>query len=97
MSDVLATDAIQVRLAAHPAWSYDGRALVRIFDRGDFNGSIAFVNAVAGAANALDHHPDLAIAWNAVTIRTSSHDVNGISERDFALIAAIEALGAPAA
>jgi 4a-hydroxytetrahydrobiopterin dehydratase len=93
MSDLLAPDALDARLAAHPAWTYDGGAIVRTFDRGNFDGSIAFVNAVAAAANGLDHHPDLAIAWNAVTVRTSSHDVGGISERDFALIAAIEALG----
>jgi 4a-hydroxytetrahydrobiopterin dehydratase len=92
VSDVLGSEAIAAELARHPGWSYDGEAIVRTFDRGDFNGSLAFVNAVAAAANRLDHHPDIAIAWNEVTIRTSSHDVKGISARDFALIAAIEKL-----
>jgi len=92
MSDVLGTEAIQTELARYPHWTFDGSAIARTFDRGDFNGSIAFVNAVAEAANRLDHHPDIALSWNAVTIRTSSHDVKGISRRDFALIAAIEAL-----
>ena len=92
MCDVLEIDGIRSELARHPGWRYDGKVLARTFDRGDFNGSIAFVNAVAAAANKLDHHPDIAIAWNDVTITTSSHDVKGISARDFALIAAIEAL-----
>lgn len=92
MSDVLEVGGIQAELARHPGWTYDGKVVARTFDRGDFKGSIAFVNAVADAANRLDHHPDIAISWNAVTIEASSHDVKGISARDFALIAAIEAL-----
>jgi len=92
MSDVLAADAIAAELARRPGWTYDGDVIVRTFDRGDFNGSIAFVNAVAAAANRLDHHPDIGLSWNEVTIRTSSHDVKGISPRDFALIDAIDAV-----
>ncbi len=92
MSDVLEREGIESELARHPGWTFDGAVITRTYDRGDFNGSIAFVNAVAAAANKLDHHPDLAIAWNAVTITTSSHDVKGISARDFALITAIEAV-----
>jgi 4a-hydroxytetrahydrobiopterin dehydratase len=92
MSDVLEIDAIQSELGRHPGWNFDGVVITRTFDRGDFNGSIAFVNAVAAAANKLDHHPDITVSWNDVTITTSSHDVKGISARDFALIAAIEAL-----
>jgi len=92
MSDVLDEAAIRSELARYPDWTYDGDAIARKFDRGDFNGSIAFVNAVAAAANRIDHHPDITLAWNEVTLRTSSHDVRGISPRDFALIAAIEAL-----
>jgi 4a-hydroxytetrahydrobiopterin dehydratase len=92
VSDVLDAPAISTQLARHPQWTFDGETISRTFDRSDFNGSIAFVNAIASAANALDHHPDLAISWNEVTVQTSSHDVKGISSRDFALIAAIEAL-----
>ena len=92
MSDVLEAAAIGEKLAAYPGWSFDGQTIARTFDRGDFNGAIAFVNAVAGVANQLDHHPDIAVSWNEVTIRTSSHDVNGISARDFALIGAVELL-----
>lgn len=84
--------AIASELARFPHWSFDGSAVVRTFDRGDFNGSIAFVNAVADVANRLDHHPDIALSWNAVTVRTWSHDIDGISARDFALVEAIDAL-----
>jgi len=73
-------------------WRNDGQALTKVFDRRSFDGSIAFVNAVAAVANRLDHHPDIALSWNEVTIRTWSHDVNAISERDAALARAIDAI-----
>jgi 4a-hydroxytetrahydrobiopterin dehydratase len=88
----LSAAQIASELARFPRWSFDGKALVRTFDRGDFNGSIAFVNAVAEAANRLDHHPDLALSWNEITVRTWSHDIDGISGRDFALVEAIDTL-----
>ncbi len=73
-------------------WTYDGTAFVRVFDCKNFDGAIAFVNAVAGVANRLDHHPDIALSWNEVTIRTWSHDANAVTERDVRLAEAIGAL-----
>ena len=90
MSDVLDAASIAAELGRFPDWTFDGAAVARTFDRGDFNGSIAFVNAVAALANELDHHPDLTISWNRVTCSLSSHDAGGITERDFALAHAIE-------
>jgi 4a-hydroxytetrahydrobiopterin dehydratase len=81
-----------MELQPPPDWAYDGQALVRVFDRGNFDGSIAFVNAVAAVANRLDHHPDIALSWNEVTIRTWSHDANAVTERDVRLAEEIGAL-----
>jgi 4a-hydroxytetrahydrobiopterin dehydratase len=75
-----------------PGWTDDGQALTKTFVRDGFDGAIAFVNGVAATANALDHHPGIAISWNRVTIRTWSHDANAITERDAALARAIDAL-----
>ena len=88
----LSDEAIARQLTAVPGWTREGGEIVRTFDRGNFNGSIAFVNAIAAAANAADHHPDIAIAWNRVTVRLSSHDAKGLSERDFALARTIDGL-----
>jgi 4a-hydroxytetrahydrobiopterin dehydratase len=71
-------------------WRRDGKALVRDYDLGDFNGSIAFVVAVAGVANRLNHHPDIALSWNNVTIRTWSHDKGDVTDRDIALAKGID-------
>jgi 4a-hydroxytetrahydrobiopterin dehydratase len=92
MPQPLPDDVIARELAGLPGWTRDSEEIVRTFDRGNFNGSIAFVNAIATAANAADHHPDIAIAWNDVTIRLSSHDAHGLTERDFALARTIEEL-----
>jgi 4a-hydroxytetrahydrobiopterin dehydratase len=81
-----------VALETPAGWTNDGTALARVYDRGNFDGSIAFVNAVAQVANRLNHHPDIALSWNRVTIRTWSHDVNAIPARDVALARAIDAL-----
>jgi 4a-hydroxytetrahydrobiopterin dehydratase len=92
MPQPLPDDAIARKLAALPGWARENQEIVRTFDCGNFNGSIAFVNAIAAAANAADHHPDIAIAWNDVTIRLSSHDAHGLTDRDFALAQTIDAL-----
>jgi 4a-hydroxytetrahydrobiopterin dehydratase len=75
-----------------PGWTNDGKALVKRFDRRNFNGAVAFVKAIAEVANRLDHHPDIELSWNLVTIRTWSHDVDAITERDVALAREIDAI-----
>jgi 4a-hydroxytetrahydrobiopterin dehydratase len=91
---VLPPDEIEQRLETLPDWHHRGNALEKHFDRGNFDGSIAFVNAVASVANAQDHHPDITISWNAVTLTLCSHDAGGITDRDFSLATAIERLAA---
>jgi 4a-hydroxytetrahydrobiopterin dehydratase len=94
MPQPLPEEAITRKLAALPGWVREGEEIVRTFDRGNFNGSIGFVNAIAAAANAADHHPDIAISWNSVTVRLSSHDAKGLTDRDFALAHTIDGLSA---
>ena len=91
-SQLLSTDAIERELATIPGWTRDDDEIVRSFDRGDFSGSLAFVNAIAAAANAANHHPDLAISWGDVTVRLSSHDAGGLTDRDFSLARTIDRL-----
>ena len=90
--NVLSHDEIARRLETLPDWHHRGNALEKRFDRGDFNGSMKFVNAVAAVANEQDHHPDIAVSWNAVTLTLCSHDAGGITDRDFTLAAAVDAL-----
>lgn len=83
---------ITERLKTVPEWKRQGKSISRTYDRGDFNGSMTFAIAVANAANAADHHPDIFISWNQVKVTTWSHDAGALTDRDFALAAAIDAL-----
>ncbi len=78
-----------------PGWERRAETLEKTYNRKNFDGSIAFVNAIAAAAKRLDHHPDLRISWNEVTCTLTSHDDGGITERDFALALAIEKVVTP--
>lgn len=91
---LLPHEQVHSRLASLEGWHLRGNAIERTFDRGDFDGSIRFVSAVAAAANAVGHHPDLGISWNRVTVTLSSHDAGGVTERDFALAKSVDELAA---
>ena len=68
------------------------RRLDRRFEFKNFLGSMAFLNLVAGLAEAEQHHPDLCVHYNRVDVSLSTHDVNGLSENDFILAAKINAM-----
>lgn len=51
----------------------------------DFKAALDFVNRVGAVAEERGHHPDIHLAWGRVDVETWSHDVDGLTERDFAL------------
>jgi 4a-hydroxytetrahydrobiopterin dehydratase len=61
--------------------------------RGGFAGALAFVNQVGALAEAADHHPDVDIRWDTVTLRLSTHSAGGLTEKDLSLAAQVDALG----
>ncbi len=63
-------------------WAEVGGALQRTFRFRDFAEALAFVNRVGAAAEEADHHPDVAIHWNEVTLRFWTHSRGAITERD---------------
>jgi 4a-hydroxytetrahydrobiopterin dehydratase len=63
-------------------WSEIDGALEREFVFDDFAGSIAFVNRVAELAESENHHPDIAISYNRVTLRWWTHTAGGVTDRD---------------
>jgi 4a-hydroxytetrahydrobiopterin dehydratase len=79
---VLAETELRAQIADMPGWQVRDGALEKAYSCGDFDGSMAFVNRVAAAAAAADHHPDIAISWDTVTLRWVSHSAGGITERD---------------
>jgi len=64
-------------------WRRDGEGIVRDLSFGDFAGAIAFVDRVAEAAEAANHHPDILVhGWNKVRLELSTHSEGGITQAD---------------
>lgn len=73
-------------------WRREGETIVKEFDLGDFAGSVEFVNEIAVPAEEMNHHPDLVISWDRVTVSLSSHSAGGLTEADFRLAGRIDGL-----
>lgn len=74
-------------------WRREGDAIVRTWKGKDFVAALAFVNEVGEKAEAANHHPDIDIRWNTVVLRLSTHSEGGITDKDLALAADIDAVG----
>jgi len=75
-----------------PQWILKEKTLEREFRFKDFRQALNFVTKVAEIAESQDHHPDIFISYNRVTLTLSTHKVGGLSGRDFLLAAAIDPL-----
>ncbi len=75
-------------------WTYDAadNAIVRVFKFKTFSEAFAFMTRVALAAEKAGHHPDWSNSYNTVTIRLSTHDAGGLSDKDITLAGAIDKL-----
>ncbi|MBS1887469.1 MAG: 4a-hydroxytetrahydrobiopterin dehydratase [Actinobacteria bacterium] len=92
MVALLGNDEIEARLGELDGWEHRGEAIVKAFDRGDFVGSVRFVDSLVAPAEDLGHHPDLEISWCTVTVTISTHSEGGLTAADFELAARIDAL-----
>jgi 4a-hydroxytetrahydrobiopterin dehydratase len=73
-------------------WAEVDGALERTFTFRDFADALAFVNRVAETAEQANHHPDIAIHWNRVTLRWWTHTRRAITTRDAELAARVNEL-----
>ncbi|HEU0026208.1 MAG TPA: 4a-hydroxytetrahydrobiopterin dehydratase [Ktedonobacterales bacterium] len=87
----LTAEQIAQDLAGLSGWSSDDGALVKTFTFPTFPAGIAFVDRVAVAAEEMGHHPDISISYTRITMRLSTHDEGGVTEKDLALAKRIEA------
>lgn len=82
----LSAEQINERLSQAGGWSLESNELVRHFKFQDFKSALAFVNQVAGEAEAMDHHPDILIhGWNNVRLSVTTHSQGALTEKDFKL------------
>jgi len=89
---LLSQAEVESRLAELQGWSRSGEAIEKQFKRDDFAGSVAFVSSLVEPAEGINHHPDLAISWDTVTVTISTHSEGGLTAADFELAAKIDAL-----
>lgn len=91
---LLSDSEIEERLQGVDGWRRDGDEIVREFELEDFAAAMAFVNRVAEAAEAANHHPDILVhGWNKVRLSVTNHSQGGLTEADFALASTIDGLG----
>jgi 4a-hydroxytetrahydrobiopterin dehydratase len=89
----LSDEEIRQALRQLPGWERRGDAIVKDFRlEGGFMGSVAYVNRLAEAAEAADHHPDLGISWDRVTVSLATHSQGGITEKDLRMAAEADRL-----
>ncbi|GAC1649458.1 MAG: 4a-hydroxytetrahydrobiopterin dehydratase [Gemmatimonadaceae bacterium] len=90
---------ITERLRELPGWYHKGGGIHRNFKTDGWPVTLMLVNAIGFFAEAANHHPDLAVSWDRVSVKLNTHSAGGITGKDFALARAIEdaALWRPAA
>jgi 4a-hydroxytetrahydrobiopterin dehydratase len=89
---LLSDDDIDARLDRLPGWRREGDSITRELKFDDFQGSVDFVNRITPPAEEMNHHPDIAISWNKVTLTLSTHSEGGLTENDFELATRIDSL-----
>jgi len=89
----LSDEEIEERLSGLDGWERDGDAIRRSFKLDDFKGSIDFVNRLTPVAEEMNHHPDLKISWDTVTVKITTHAEGGLTENDFELAGRIDSIG----
>jgi 4a-hydroxytetrahydrobiopterin dehydratase len=89
----LSDDEITERLEKLDGWSHEGDAIVKEYDCNDFVGSVKFVDALTPVAEEMNHHPDLKISWDTVSVSITTHSEGGLTANDFELARKIDSLG----
>ena len=92
MSTVLSDAEVQQALQQLHGWKKSGKAIERTYQFDRFVQAMEFVNHIAEAAEAVNHHPDILINYNKVTLTLVSHDSGGVTQRDVKMAGRINEL-----
>src|SRR5690606_39334272 len=90
--DALTPDDVVTQLQAVPKWRVQSGALCRTFAFDNYYQAMAFVNAIAWIAHKEDHHPELKVTYNSVSVAFDTHSARGISQNDFICAARADAV-----
>jgi 4a-hydroxytetrahydrobiopterin dehydratase len=92
--ELLRDDEITAALARLPGWARSGDSITTTVELADFRAAMLYTGAVAYLAETANHHPDVLIQWNRVTLTLSTHSAGGLTGADMALAERINALRA---
>jgi 4a-hydroxytetrahydrobiopterin dehydratase len=90
----LSDEEIEERLGGADGWSREEDAIVKEFDRGNFKGSVDFLNEITPIAEDMNHHPDVFISWSKVRLSITNHAEGGLTNADFELAGKVDELAA---
>jgi 4a-hydroxytetrahydrobiopterin dehydratase len=88
----LSEEEIDAQLGELEGWEREGEGITKAFDRGDFVGSVKFVDSLVEPAEEMGHHPDVAISWSEVKVTITTHSEGGLTANDFELASKVDAL-----
>lgn len=89
---LLKENEIAAKFKIIKGWKLAGKEITKSFNKKDFVRAMGFVNSVALLAEKANHHPDIDIRWNTVTLTLSTHSEGGLTDKDFNLAKEIETL-----
>lgn len=90
--NILSQDQVVTKLSKLDVeWAViDGVHLEKVYSLKDFKSAIKFVNKVANTAETHNHHPDIEWSYTKVIVRTTTHEANGLTEKDFNFAQALD-------
>ena len=88
----LSLPAVNAALVSLPGWSLDdgGRSIKKQYVFPDFQSAWAFMSSLTDYINSTDHHPEWENVYNKVKVRLTTHDDNGVTDKDIALASLME-------
>jgi len=89
---LLTEEQIAKELRTLSGWEQVGKEIKKTYQLKDFVHAMGFVNSVVLLAEKANHHPDIDIRWNKVTLTLSTHSAGGLTENDFKLAREIDSL-----
>ncbi|HKO37858.1 MAG TPA: 4a-hydroxytetrahydrobiopterin dehydratase [Solirubrobacterales bacterium] len=89
---LLSDSEIEQKLGGLAGWERAGDAIRKSFKRDGFVGSVRFVSSLVEPAEGMNHHPDVSVSWDTVTVTISTHSEGGLTTADFELAEKIDAL-----
>lgn len=89
---LLSDDEISERLVSLPEWTRQGDSISSARKLAGFSPAMLYASAVGHLAEAANHHPDILVQWDTVTLTLSTHSAGGLTEADFALAGQISRL-----